>query len=557
MFLRIIIAANIAMFSSGYCMEEKSCAQNPSHNTKPLKVEELKSFQSWFLENSAYSQLKKFNGIQVSPNMIPSLRKDYEEINHFLATINDKNALKQPHKLFNERVLRDSISGFLNFVIGFHGAWKELIDNYALVARPEALGMEISYFFKECSEELRTHFNAFQRLSTIFLTGYSRFFGKSFKPFDVLPGFSNSQIYMGYFSDENGFLPLPLDSNSKWEFQPLLYGHDTTIPDIGHRGFVTDGTGNIIRCSGLHISCSGAGRYNLAFYRGENDPNPFYSQNREISFGPSTTTISGPTPLKAESVFLLKKFIEQLEQNNNGLSYDSFVPLAISPQDSDLNNYIFLEDLKEELRNEPENLTLLGAAAWVLKQEGVEPAESTEELVNKIEHLQENLKEKLLSTYEEEILAEQKAIRQRHIQEEQERHNKKGNRKKRSPHAKGKSAFTKTKTAPEPTTNEINEIKAKAQTYLRDNVQKARVTYRQLSKLTNNMIKEVFSEHKDIFKKNIVGSHINIHIEGSEGVTLVKKHRGGNKDLTIAGGVANDYMSKLVNKGIRALSNAK
>lgn len=535
---------------------DRQCFQTVD-KSRFVEEDKVKAFQDWCFNLAKVAQFKlaKFPMDSVVAEAL--FKEDSEEICYFMTTFNDVNVLNQPRKYFNERVLQKNGVSFLNFVISFQSVWRDLIDEFERQnIQKAAINNKCDYFFKNCSQELRGYFSTFQKLSTVFLHAYNCYFEKNYASIDTMPEIKNDGgTYIGFFSDDNGYIPIALGAWGYLYIQPQIYGHGQYIKDVGYRGFLVAADGTVIRQKGLHIETGGDDKavLKLNHFEGADSPYAYFCKQVDILLTLPSMLQPGCVyqAVSSQQLNYLSQFVDNIRLRENVDNINYFEPMANSDRDNDVlfSNYVYLEMLQRKLVANGNDDALVAAANWTLHQEERLAQETTEGIIQSLNELQAAVKEKICANYEAEIRAEQERVMKRHHAE---------GRQKSAGKRRGRS-FAKNKTKKgidvdqESAQKKAEKIKRDAQQYFHDHLQTSRVSYKKLCKLTNKMIKTVFREQKEAFKITTVGSHRNIHIEGSGGLTLLRKHGRHCKDHSYSPQYANNYMTKLIQLGMAAL----
>lgn len=603
-----------------------------SYLTKPLSSHELKEFQERG-RKLYYLGLKATYGDSLddpSTHEYRSMQNSFQGVIDFTNLLNQKNILKTPIKLFQlpkslSNNFGDGKAMFSILVYTFECGWKEIVKNDHSI-------YGFDYWVDSKRPEEEVYFRSYQRLANIFFKAYHNHFKTDLPACSSFKDLSCRDGFVAYYRDERGFIPhiIGYEETSfsvPWLFASPSYGDHMgikyevdllgeTLTAAHYKSMLFDNNTNLITDPGLFLSFKqngGAATLKVTAYSGDNPSLPY-----TITFNASYTD---------DNAFLLKNVIlpdahkspqeekkycdheidldayykEFLSRPKESLSFHSrissflmntfwfylsplpekpykregFIPFPKNqPSESAWENYHFIEGLKKKARNDkPEAVKCL---AWIIKQEGYEPAREVNDLLDQAQIIQDKIKEDFVKEKLEKLQdaaeetktpplkktpsgnREQKFLQSASSSRNARQRTQPRERRGGSQQQK-KSHFSQSSTIK---SNEKNELKSqrseelmlKAQQFVEEEMNASRISHRKLRKAAYKAIKDVFGDEGEelITSVNTVGSHTMLHM-GESGVTIPRKHKGRGKDLTIPGGKAKNYILKILEKGIKTI----
>ncbi|MCE5315858.1 MAG: hypothetical protein LLG04_00665 [Parachlamydia sp.] len=352
--------------------------------------------------------------------------------------------------------------------------------------------------------------------------------------------FTHSQPYLAFLRDSRGWLPIPLNFNSKTLEVSYIYYGESSLPSTkaenNHQSLVMIvDHGELVTQNGFLIEITKTDQESMVDIIGY--------------FGPESSMPFLTTPLTkrlfdadaAGMVKTLSPIIPEIDSFLNDLSSQRelyFLPLNLGPDEREEFHYCLLLEaiLQSRSANRPEQQA---AAVAFIKQLEQAEGKPIEEVLKEQEKV---IKAKLRTEYEREVEEEQQ-LRSKQVAE--------GKTAGAGPSKKKKKGQTASK-SPAPATKSVDErIEQGFKTFL----VKGPIKYRRLIQLTKDMLKKSPETLSKILQdENQRGSHHILHTQQGP-VTLVEPH--GKKDRTISARVANRFCDAVLEQMRKSIESLK
>ena len=460
------------------------------------------------LQEYMRSGFKKAQTIEkITPNEFEQKKAD-EILNNFRTQFEaffKKNSIPEKtvksFKQLNENLLPEFFY-FFNLIVAANQGHILSLSSVSSSVEPLARNVVLSSTVAATEEERRPSLQEFQKIRSAIFETLKCF--ALIKP-DTSPGLiklKDDRHHIGYYSDlKEGDILFPVKQSKRFQIVSAQF-------DVKHqKTFVIAPNLAFVRDSGFVIEMLPEKIMKVKGFYGEKSPFTFTTHR-------TTARSSGD---KDSSPFypILKEIwpeVEELTENEV-----VFVPMPTTPQEWNILELLFIEDLAEEAKGEEIKET---------KQEG--EAMATKRGPFLLEYVEE-LKTAVLSEYEQQIRAEQDEISHRVASGGNEAPKKakkgKAKNKKKAPQKK----------------QEVKKV---------DYATRKAELFKQLKAEHRKKFKDVLGILKSVAKKDpsliqtvtTRGSHVSFH--GTTGVETIAKPHGGRTD--IASGIVNRMLAKLL-----------
>jgi hypothetical protein len=475
------------------------------------------------------------------------LESAIKDFDFFMDTLNCESFKKKPQRVkeYQQRKIdyASLIDLYIKSVSHFYVAFNNNIESASMsIIRNEVIVTTSKA--EAIHSQHDPYFNLFQKLSTQFLAIHENCSGKVLSgDFMTIEGTKDNNHKVGLFKDDSGYVPFPITSKVICSYMPIHYGAHL-FPQksfLFYKGLLVKDSGIVLTPGNDHL------KLNIQY--GEFADNPFtsHSRSRRIPYGSDFPLMHA----------LQAQFGEDLVKGTH------FITIPTTSMEEDILELLFLEDLIEEKQIKQDILQSEGDfidkpsqrfLTWI-ESEIKSETQSDTSLEDKLKQLEERIidasekqqtqQDALIvensppdSFQEAESIGKDKGKRKAKSSQK----GSKGGKDKKFKKKQGKSVQVDNTPPPQSHAKEKERVKL-----IEKVKQEGRVKFKRILGIMNT-IRSKASDEKILNKFTAIGtrgSHINFHMENSEGLTLVKKH--GGKGSTYSADVVNRFSARLIN----------